>query len=75
MRIPGGISSLNDNPMAENSRRGPQVGLNQCFLKIAKLSLMLFDAAIVTAGKYRRGIRMVRFQPAGFVLLCRRIVI
>ncbi len=53
MRIPGGISSLNDNPMAENSRRGPQVGLNQCFLKIAKLSLMLFDVAIVTAGKYR----------------------
>ncbi len=33
MRMPSGISSLNDNPMAENSRSAPQVGFNQRFLR------------------------------------------
>ncbi len=34
MRISGGISSLNDNAMAENSRSAPQVGFNQGFLSL-----------------------------------------
>ncbi len=32
LRIPEGISSLNENAMAENSRSAPQAGLNQRFL-------------------------------------------
>ncbi len=36
MRTPGGISSLNDNAMAENSRSAPQMEVNQCFLRYVK---------------------------------------
>ncbi len=41
MRIPGGISSLNDNAMAENSRLAPLVGLNPCFLKPRDTDIVL----------------------------------
>ncbi len=65
MRIPGVISSLNDNGIAENSRLAPQVGFNQCFLNTIlyktkkavkkwneKYSSQLFWYKVLATGQY-----------------------
>ncbi len=55
----GGISSLNGNAMAENSRSAPQVGFNQGFLKKRSASLICWQSVSciipnrVGFGKYR----------------------